>query len=240
MTEPASADPAPVANLAPAGAEPASAAAPAAPTSRAIGLDVAIKIAALVPSGKTSRATAAADGGTTASKAAFFTGTLGLRYGFPFLDRALSLGVEAGYYRLAGSGTRTFANDPDFGPAMSYRWRSDAVPVLVGLAFRLPIPIPVKFSPSVGFAAVWVRPVTTYEAPDGTQVADSPQPAWALGFYAGLEVGLKLGPGSLVVEGRYVNARTDLGFKGIYSDAYNRDLGDVQGANILAGYRFEL
>ncbi|HEY3447034.1 MAG TPA: hypothetical protein VGK67_11750 [Myxococcales bacterium] len=212
---------------------------PAKPASQSIGLQVALKFALLIPAGKTSSASAAAEGTASASKAVFASGALALRYGLPFLDRALAIAVEGGYYRLAGSGTRAFVNDPDFGPSLSYSWKSHAVPVLVGLAFRLPIPIPVAFSPEAGFAAVYVIPTTTYEAPDGTRVSDSPQPAWALGFYVGLEGSLKLGPGSIVAEVRYLNARTDLGFKQLYSNAYNKDLGDVQGTNVLVGYRFE-
>ncbi len=205
--------------------------------SEPLGLELALKLAMLIPSGNTAEAVAAAESAAEAGKSVFASGALALRYRLPFLERALSLNLEGGYYRLSGEGKRTFVNDPDFGPELSYSWKMDAIPVLFGLGFQLPLPLPVAIVPAAGFAAVHVSSESTYRSAGG-EITDAPQSGWALGFYLGVEGTLQLGPGSLLVEVRYMNARTDLGFQDLYAGAYNAEPGDVQGTNLLLGYRY--
>jgi hypothetical protein len=205
--------------------------------SEPIGLEVALKLAMLVPAGRTADAVAAADSASQAGKSVFGSGALALRYRLPVLERAVSLNLEGGYYRLSGEGKRSFVNDPDFGPELSYSWKMDAIPVLFGLGWQLPLPLPVAIVPAAGFAAVHVSAESTYSSASG-EVTDAPQPDWALGFYLGVEGSLPLGPGSLLAEVRYMNARTDLGFQELYAGPYNAEPGDVQGTNLLLGYRF--
>lgn len=212
---------------------------PAAEASKGIGLDVALKAALLIPAGNTANAAAARDAEAVASKAAFGSAALAFRYSPPFLGRSLSFAIEGAWYQLAGDGTRSFANDPDFGPTLSYQWKLQVIPIFAGLAYRLPLGLPVSLSPTAGFTAAHVTSVSSYQSP-GTdaRVSDAPQRAWAMGFYAGAEAALKLGPGSLLLEFRYVNARTDLDFARIYAGAFNKAPGDIEGANLLLGYRY--
>jgi hypothetical protein len=230
---------APVAAVAPS-APPAAVAPTPAPTFAFPSFSISVKLAAVVPVGNAANATAGADASPTASRGVFPAGCVTFRYGLPVLDRALGIHLEAGYYRLSGNGQRAFANDPDFGPSVSFSWHSDSIPLLAGIDYRLPIPLPVplEFSPRVGFAAVHVSPVTTYQSAASGSVSDAPQSAWALGYYLGLEGALRAGPGAVVLEIRYMSATTDLDFNRLYSGAYNRQPGDIEGTNILAGYRF--
>ncbi|HEY3448471.1 MAG TPA: hypothetical protein VGK67_19100 [Myxococcales bacterium] len=214
-----------------------------------IGLGIALKALVLVPSGRTTDVAAdvSSAGGVfqKASHSATGGGALALSYGLPFAGRIVSIRAEAGVYPLNGKGTRTYPNDPDFG-TVSYAYSAIEVPVLLGVAVTLPIPLPVplRITPEVGFASAWSR-IESKWTKDGTTVATSPVTGWALGFYAGLELSWKLGPGALVLEGRYVNARTSLGLDDKnaipeYGGVYNAHLGDVQGTNVLVGYRLEL
>lgn len=226
----------------PAPAPSGEAAAPAAP--RVLGLSLGVKAALLVPSGRTTGIAATrADEGTgalEASHSATVTGALALGYTLPFLQRAVSLRAEAGLYPLWGQGTLQYPADPDFG-TVDYAYKSLHLPILLGFAVRLPLPLPVTISPELGFAAAWSRVVTTWTQA-GASVETRPVTGWALGFYVGVEGAYALGPGALTAELRYVNARTDLGLRSVpaYGGAYNRELGDVQGTNVLLGYRLDL
>lgn len=203
--------------------------------------DVAAKLILLIPAGKTEGAAALPDTRAEAGRFPFGSFALAFRYSLPWLDRSFALAAEAGVYRLSGEGKRGFANDPDFGPEVSYAWKTWAWPLLLGGAYRIPafLPLPLDFTATAGFAAVFVTSESTYTAPaTGAQVADAPQEGWALGFYLGAEASLRLGPGSVVGELRYTNARTDLGFQEIYRTVYNAQRGDVEGTNLVVGYRY--
>lgn len=206
------------------------------PKSSALGLEVGLKLALVVPVGKTGASLAGADTAATTSRAVAPAGALAVRYRLPFA-RSLAVAAEGGYSRLSGTGSREFVNDPDFGPALEWSWKMDVVPLLLGLAWELPFGLPVKFAPLAGGAAVYVSSQSSYGTRDAP-VADAPQQAWAFGWYAGLEVSLPLGPGALALEARYLSARTDLGFSKLYGKTVNGSPGDVQGTQVLAGYRF--
>jgi hypothetical protein len=215
-------------------------AAPVAPKNEKLGLEVGIKVAALLPAGRAGSVSALPDVPAVGQRAVVPAGALALRYRMPFA-RSLAVAAEGGFTRLGGSGTRTFNNDPDFPSGLTYRWQLDQVPVLLGLAWEIPLDVPLKVAPVAGGAAIYTRSAAGYVSDAGT-VANSPQEAWAFGFYAGLEFSLPLGPGSVTLEGRFLSARTDLGLNGLGSSEFYKSVnttpGDLQGANLLAGYRF--
>ena len=209
-----------------------------------VGLTVGAKVALLVPSGRTTDvkvdlSDASPGSVKDASHSATVAFSLALTWGLPFLERALSIRGEAGYYPLSGKGTRDYPNDPDFG-SMSYSYKSRSIPLLIGLGYRLPLGLPVEIAPVAGFVAVHST-FTSSWSQGGVTTETMPVSAWAKGFYGGAEAALALGPGVLTGEVRYMNARTDLGLTGVkeYGGAYNKELGDVQGMNVLFGYRFE-
>ena len=210
-------------------------AAPPPPKDQKIGLEVGLKVAAILPAGRAGNVSASVDVPAVGNRTFVPGGALALRYRLPFA-RSLALAVEGGFTRLAGNGTRAYANDPDFGPELSYRWQLDQVPVLFGLAWELPLDVPLRFAPVAGGAAVYTRSTASYTA-GGATTTNAPQEAWATGFYAGLEVSLPIGPGAIAVEGRFISARTDLGLSKAYGGTINSTPGDVQGTNVLAGYR---
>ena len=204
----------------------------AAPEKPLVGLEVGFKLALVIPVGKAGATVASLDGSVNTSRTVAPAAAVTLRYRLPFA-RSLIVAAEGGYSRLSGAGSRQLANDPDFGPAVSWAWKMDLVPLLLGLAFELPFKLPLKFAPVAGGAALFVSSQTTY-----AEIADAPQPGWALGWYAGLEVSLPLGPGAIAIEARYLSARTDLGFPRLYGKTVNGSPGDVQGTQVFAGYRF--
>ena len=189
----------------------------------------------LCPSaGRAGNVSALADMPAVGQRALVPGGALSLRYRMPFA-RALAVAAEGGFTRLSGSGTRAFANDPDFPSGLTYRWQVDQVPLLLGLAWELPLDVPLRVAPLAGGAAVYARSTASYSSDSGT-VTNSPQDAWALGFYAGVEFSLPLGPGVVTLEGRFMSVRTDLRLSTLYAPV-NSTPGDLQGANLLAGYR---
>jgi len=204
------------------------------PRDQKLGLEVGFKVAGILPAGRAGNVSAAPDVPAVGTRAVVPGGALALRFRMPFA-RSLAVGAEGGFTRVGGTGTRAYANDPDFGPELSYRWQLEMVPVLLGLAWELPLDVPLKIAPVAGGAAVYTRSTGSYTA-GGVTTANAPQAAWALGFYAGLELSVPLGPGAITVEGRFLSARTDLGLKQVYKWV-NTTPGDVQGANLLAGYR---
>lgn len=226
-------DPAPAATPVTVPAAVSAAVAPGKPT---LGLEVGLKLALVFPVGKTGATTATLEGVTTTSRSVAPAVALALRYRLPFA-RSLMLAAEGGYSRLSGAGSRQLSNDPDFGASASWTWKMDLIPLLLGLAWELPIELPIKFAPIAGGAAVFVSSQSTYGATDA-QVANSPQQGWALGWYAGLEASVAVGPGVIALEGRYLGARTDLGFPQLYGKTVNGSPGDVQGTQVFAGYRF--
>lgn len=209
-------------------------AAPPPPKDQKLGLEVGLKLAGILPAGRAGNVSAAPDVPAVGSRAVVPGAALALRFRLPFA-RSLAVAAEGGFTRLGGAGTRAFANDPDFGPEMSYRWQLDLVPVLFGLAWELPLDVPLKIAPVAGGAAVYTRSTGSYTS-GGVTTTNAPQAAWATGFYAGLELSVPVGPGALTVEGRFLSARTDLGLKQVYG-TINTTPGDVQGSNLLAGYR---
>ena len=210
-------------------------AAPVQQKDQRIGLEVGLKVAGILPAGRAGNVSAAQDVPAVGTRAFVPGGALALRYRMPFA-RSLALAVEGGFTRLGGNGTRAYANDPDFGPELYYRWQLEQVPVLYGLAWELPLDVPLKFAPVAGGAAVYTRSTASYTA-GGATTTDAPQEAWATGFYAGLEISLPVGPGAVTLEGRFISAQTDLGLSKVYGGTINAKPGDVQGSNLLAGYR---
>lgn len=206
-----------------------------APARTTVGLELGLKVALVIPVGRVGATTASLDGATTTTRSVAPAVALAIRYRLPFA-RSLMVAAEGGYSRLWGAGSRQLSNDPDFGTSADWTWKMDLIPLLLGLAWELPIDLPVKFAPVAGGAAVFVSAQSTYGATDA--VANSPQPGWALGWYAGLEVSVAVGPGVIALEARYLGARTDLGFPKLYGKTVNGSPGDVQGTQVFAGYRF--
>lgn len=204
----------------------------AAPEKPLVGLELGLKLALVIPVGKVGATVASLDGSVTTTRTVAPAAAVTLRYRLPFA-RSLIVAAEGGYGRLSGTGSRQLANDPDFGPAVAWSWKMDLVPVLLGLAWELPFGLPIKFAPVAGGAAIFLSSQSTY-----AELAGAPQPGWALGWYAGLEASLPLGPGAVAVEARYLGARTDLGFPKLYGKTVNGSPGDVQGTQVFAGYRF--
>ena len=207
-----------------------------APTKATVGFEVGLKVAIVIPVGKTGATSASLDGATTNSRSVAPAVSLAVRYRLPFA-RSLMVAAEGGYSRLWGAGSRQLSNDPDFGASADWTWKMDLIPILLGFAWELPIGLPIKFAPVAGGAAVFVSSQSTYGAADA-QVANAPQSAWALGWYAGLEASVAVGPGAIALEARYLGARTDLGFPRLYGKTVNGSPGDVQGTQVFAGYRF--
>ncbi len=231
------------AEAAPPEAPAVAAATPKAEEDEPLGIMFGAKAALLIPAGRTTgvQANAAQLGqAIEASHAATVSFALAVGYAFPFLERALSVRGEAGIYPLSGDGSREYPNDPDF-TRIDYSYSARGIPLTLGLGYRLPLPLPVELVPNAGFAAVHTTSTATWTR-DGVSTEVAPQAGWAFGFYLGAEVAWRLGPGSLTGELRYMNARTDLGFGDVaeYGGAFNRELGDVQGTNVLVGYRFDL
>ena len=208
----------------------------AAPSRATVGFEVGLKLALVFPVAKTGATTASLDGATTGSRSVAPAVALAIRYRLPFA-RSLIVAAEGGYSRLSGAGSRELSNDPDFGTSASWTWKMDLIPILLGLAWELPFGLPIKFAPVAGGAAIFVSSQSTYVAADG-QVANAPQPGWALGWYAGVEASVAVGPGAIALEARYLGARTDLGFPRLYGKTVNGSPGDVQGTQVFAGYRF--
>ncbi len=148
-------------------------------------------------------------------------------------------GMEIGWFRLSGDGKIDLPNDPDFG-TFSYSWTIDSLPIFVGVSAMLKplVDLPLYLSAGGGFAAAYAWAESTYEKEGQPKVTDAVQSDWGIGWYLGAEAAWVLGPGRFTFEYRYSSARTDLKFRDIYS-SYNREPGDLEGSNLLLGYRFD-
>jgi len=153
----------------------------------------------------------------------------------------ISPGIEVGWFRLSGDGSRELPNDPDFG-TFGYSWVIDNLPLFVGLSITMkPLDdLPMFISVGGGFASTYSWAKSTYKKEGQDPVTNAVQSDWGIGYYIGIEGAYKLGPGRITLEYRYSSARTDLRFKDIYGNTYNRELGDLEGNNILIGYRFDI
>jgi hypothetical protein len=152
--------------------------------------------------------------------------TVELRYLLPFHDNRLSLGVEAGWYALRGSGK---GSDADLG-SYEYSYFIHNVPIFIGPAYELPIPgldrTPFDLFVGGGFAMVISRS-------SGTAFGGSADASGiGLGYYAGAGAELHAWIGRVLVEARYTSAWTD------YDLPQEGGKGDLGGVNIYAGYRF--
>ncbi|HUU01523.1 MAG TPA: hypothetical protein VM425_08800 [Myxococcota bacterium] len=153
----------------------------------------------------------------------------------------ISPGLEIGWFRLSGDGKRELPSDPDFG-TFGYSWKIDSLPLFAGasLTVRPLVDLPLFISAGGGFSAVHVWSQSTYTKEGQPSVSDSMQSGWGTGYYLGVEGAYGLGPGRITLEYRYSSARTDLDFKDIYGNTYNRELGDLEGSNIMLGYRLDI
>jgi hypothetical protein len=166
--------------------------------------------------------------------------SLQLGYRLPWLSRALSVVAEGGYYPISSTGTRAVPQDPDFG-RIDYAYSGRQFPLLIGLEAALPIQIPLpvlerlSFHAGASFAAVYARYITTYAA---ESVMDAPASGWALGAAVTGGAAFALGPGAILAEVRWTDARTDLQLRGLFpSQPFNASKADVVGMSYLAGYR---
>ena len=200
----------------------------------------ALRLGLLIPAGKP--AGAVADAGVelpNAHRAGTVPVSLQLGYRLPWLSRRLAITAEAGWYPLSAHGGRSLPQDPDYGQ-LQYSWTATQVPLLLGLQYALPFELfgRLGFNVNAAATAIWSRYTTTYLAEN---VQDAPQKGWALGAAVGAGASLRLGPGALLFDLRYVDARTDLRLRSAYpTQPYNAQSGDVQGTNFLAGYRLDL
>jgi hypothetical protein len=154
--------------------------------------------------------------------------TVELRYILPFHDNRLSLGVEAGWYALQGSGKAT---DPELGE-YAYAYYINNIPIFIGPAYEIPIPglekTPFDVFASAGFAMV-------ISSSSGIAFESrSHANATALGWYGGAGAEFDIWIGKILGELRYTNAWTDFGLP---QEGGNGDLG---GINIYVGYRITI
>ena len=199
----------------------------------------ALRIGLLVPAGKPEGAVSSGVEFPNAHRAGTVPASLQLGYRLPWLSRKLAITGEAGWYPLSAHGDRSLPQDPDYGH-LQYRWSAVQIPLLLGVQYALPFKLfgRVGFNVSAAATAIWARYTTTYLAEN---VQDAPQKGWALGAAVGAGATWRLGPGALLFDLRYVDARTDLGLRSSYpTQPYNAKSGDVQGTNFLAGYRLDL
>ncbi len=145
---------------------------------------------------------------------------------------------RAGWYPLSSSGSRAFPQDPDF-QSLGYSWKANHVPLQLGLEDRLPLALQgVSFFADATFAAIFSSYTATYTAEN---VTDATQDGWALGLGLGVGAAYPLGPGAITAQVRWLNARTDLRLQSLYpGQPHNAQQGDVQGTNVLVGYRIAL
>jgi hypothetical protein len=221
-------------------AGPAPAGAPAvAPDQEKHGVILALRLGVLIPTG--SPADAVSEIGAlapTGHRTATLPLSLLVGYRLPWLGRDLAVTGEVGWYHLAAKGSRAFPQDPDF-TALAYAWTAQHVPLQLGFEYRLPLGLaPLSLHVDASFAAVWSTYTTTYTAEN---VTDAAQKGWALGFGVGGGAAYVLGPGEVTFDVRYLNARTDLRLPAAYpGQPWNARKGDVQGTNLLVGYRLAL
>jgi hypothetical protein len=83
-------------------------------------------------------------------------------------------------------------------------------------------------------APIWSKGTCT--SADGVVfLADHPASGLAVGFYVGAGATVRLGPGSLLALFRYASLRTDMDYPWM-----NPEGGELQGSNLVLGYRLEL
>ena len=207
------------------------------------GFGVALELALVLPNGQASNVVQSGSALPTGSYSPSFAGSLEVSYAPSFGGwHDLSFVASGGYYPLSGNGGRSLPADPDFG-TYSWNWNATTIPITLGLAYRLPIalPIPLHFSLHAGGLGAYTTFDSSYAQNGGAPVADAPQSAWAWGFYAGAEGSYDLGPGEILLVAHYMSARTDLGFQKVYSgQPWNATPGDIEGTNIQVGYRFRI
>ncbi len=148
-------------------------------------------------------------------------------------------GIEIGWFRLSGDGTLELPNDPDFNN-LGYSWTIDSLPIFLGVSAMLkPLAdLPLYLSAGGGFAAVYAWAESTVEK-EGHKVTSAVQSDWGVGWYLGIEAAWVLGPGRFTLEYRYSSVRTDLKLQDIYGGPFNEELGDLEGSNLLLGYRLD-
>jgi hypothetical protein len=162
-----------------------------------------------------------------------------VRVYLPFAPlRDLGLSLEVGWYQIGQGGERKNPADPDFGD-FRYSATVQAVPILVGPVYRLPWQVwLLEFHVGAGFALEWVWATTSYEV-TARAIQNATQQDLGVGFYAGAEAAIKLGPGLLNAAYRFLGVYTDLGLKDVpaYQGLYNRQDGATAGHSVLLGYR---
>ncbi|MHB1844513.1 MAG: hypothetical protein ACYCWW_06730 [Deltaproteobacteria bacterium] len=202
---------------------------------------LALELALVLPNGQPAGVVQSGDGSPTGKLSPSYAGSVEISYVPDFGGwHDLSIALSAGYYPLSGNGSRSLPADPDFGN-YSWNWNATSIPLTLGLAYRLPLGIPVHLSPVAGFVAAHTSISSSYSQSGGGGVTDAAQTAWAYGFYAGAEGSLSAGPGEILLVARYMNARTDLGFQKTYpGQPWNAAPGDIEGTNVQLGYRFNL
>lgn len=202
------------------------AAAPAAPASPS--MEVAAKVGLFIPGGVTQ---VAPSGG---SRFPFPSAALSFGYRPSIAGKALRVGLEATLGRLSGGGTRQLANDPDLGTEFGFQWQMISMGVHLGIAYRLPLDLPLRISLSPTLQASAVRSsakVTFTSGGEGGSIN-----SWTGGGSLGLEAAMPLGPGFVLLEGRYALLRGDLGHRETYGNVVRITPAELQGTSLLAGY----
>lgn len=158
----------------------------------------------------------------------------------------LAATFEAGLFPKSGAVMRELPFDPDF-KATTSSYFILAVPLALGVTYDLPFKLnfdTIGFALRASLLGQYTRSTGTWTT-GGVTVENATQSGFALGWLAGAEMTVLAGPGAVVVDLRYAQAFTDLGLRTAYAangaqaeQPYNRAaMGDVQGTNVLAGYR---
>lgn len=207
----------------------------AAPVKR---LSLRVLAGGLLSNGLTQTHASATEGLSSGNRGVTFAAAAGVTYALPVLESRLAAQFEAGIYPMSGSGSRDFANDPDFGPTLRWTYAMRVIPLSAGLRFALPLSLPFELAASASFVYAQVTTVTRWTPEGKPTVEAAPQSGWAPGFGLGFEAAIPVGPGALLASLRYLNARTDLDFQRIYRGDFNSQPGDVAGAALLVGYQY--
>lgn len=208
-------------------------------------LDLGLKAGGLFL-GRAGDATIGANGVTTAGRGLTIPVAFEIRVHPTDVVPGLGLAFEAGFFPKSGAVTRSLAQDPDFAQASS-TWSMVAIPLSVGLSYDIGITEGISIGVRAAGLAQYVRSSTSWTS-GGATVSGATSSAFALGWLAGAEAAFKAGPGAVVVDARIAQALTDLGMKDAYAQQgvqaeqpWNRAApGNVQGLNVLVGYRLAL
>ncbi len=154
-----------------------------------------------------------------------FGAHLEVRYILPWVNPWLTVGVDAGWYRLAGEGTQT---DPQIG-LYDYSWTIDVVPVNIGFALEIDKPLDwLVFIVGGGGSVAWAR--STGDMFGGRSFAED----LAYGYYAHAGVEFRFLPfGGVTVEYRHSGFFLDFNYPEL-----NDKVGDIGGAMVLVGYKY--